>query len=163
MTQQLLDLAGIGRRRLHLAWVSSAEAQRFVDIVCETVETLKALGPLEHRRFAMALEACEMTVAGESIRWLVGKQVGIIAKGDVYGRTWDPERYLSVLNNELEKAYQENMICLAVKAGCTSVRAISRTIGVDLMRVSYLMADLERTGRIEFKGMEDRKPVFAAL
>ena len=31
MTQKLLKLSGIGESRLHLAWLSSAEAQRFVD------------------------------------------------------------------------------------------------------------------------------------
>ncbi len=35
MTRKLLDLAGIGADRLHLAWVSSAEAQRFVDVVTD--------------------------------------------------------------------------------------------------------------------------------
>jgi len=43
------------------------------------------------------------------------------------------------------------------------VREISARIGVDVLRVSYLLADLERTNRVEFTGMQERKPVFAAL
>ena len=32
-----------------------------------------------------------MTVNGETLRWLVGKEVKITTKGDVYGRKWDVE------------------------------------------------------------------------
>ena len=73
------------------------------------------------------------------------------------------ENYESVLHSELEREYQKNLIYLAIRGGCTSVRDISAKIGVDLLRVSYLLADLERTNKVEFTGMQDSKPVFAAL
>jgi len=111
----------------------------------------------------MALEAADMTVNGEAIRWLVGKEVKITTKGDVYGRSWDVEAYEAILHKELEREYQKNLIVLAIQKGSTSVRMISAEIGVDLLRVSYLLADLEKTNRVEFTGMEDSKPVFAAL
>ena len=111
----------------------------------------------------MALEAADMTVNSETIRWLVGKEVKITTKGDVYGRPWDVASYETVLHKELEREYEKNMIVLAIKKGCTSVRAISAEIGVDLLRTSYLLADLEKTNRVEFTGMEDRQPVFAVL
>jgi len=104
-----------------------------------------------------------MTVAGESIRWLVGKEVNITTKGDVYGRAWGTERYEAVLDKELEREYQKNLIYLAVQDGFTSVREIAKEIGLDLLRVSYLLADLEKTGRVEFTGMTDSIPAFAAL
>ena len=62
-----------------------------------------------------------------------------------------------------EFEFQKNMIVLAINKGCTSVRAISAEIDVDLLRVSYLLADLEKTNQVEFTGMEDSKPVFAVL
>ena len=163
MTQKLLDIAGIGAKRLHLAWVSSAEAQRFVEIATRTVEAVREQGPLDGEAFAMALEAADMTVNSETIRWLVGKEVKITTKGDVYGRPWDVESYEAVLHKELEREYQKNLIMLSIKKGVTSVRDISAEIGIDLLRVSYLLADLEKTNQVEFTGMEDHKPVFAAL
>ena len=39
-----MQLAGIGKDRLHLAWVSSAEAQRFVEIATGVTESIKAQG-----------------------------------------------------------------------------------------------------------------------
>ena len=163
MTQKLIEMSGIGQDRLHFAWVSSAEAQRFVEVVNTTTDAIKKQGKLDADKYKMELEALELTVSGESIRWLVGKEVKITTKGDVYGRSWDVEKYESVLHGELEREYQKNLIYLAIREGATSVRDISAKIGVDLLRVSYLLADLERINRVEFTGMQEREPVFAAL
>jgi hypothetical protein len=43
------------------------------------------------------------------------------------------------------------------------VREISDRTGLDLKRVSYLLADLEKTSRVAFTGMKESKPVFSAL
>ena len=132
-------------------------------MVNSTTDSIKSQGPLDAERCSLALEACELTVNDETIRWLVGKEVKITREGDVYGRSWDVEKYESVMFKELEREYQKNMIYLAIREGAASVREVSTRIGVDLLRVSYLLADLERTNRVEFTGMQDSKPVFAAL
>ena len=99
MTQKLLDLAGIGKERLHLAWVSSAEAQRFVEVVSDVTASIKAQGRLDPKVFELELAAAEMTVMGETLRWLVGKEIKMTSTGDVYGRKWDIEQYESILDN----------------------------------------------------------------
>ena len=42
--QALLDFIGLGGR-LHLAWISSAEAQKFVQVVTDFTKKIKSLGP----------------------------------------------------------------------------------------------------------------------
>jgi len=42
--QELLGLMGL-QERVHLAWISSAEAQKFVEVVTEFTEKIRALGP----------------------------------------------------------------------------------------------------------------------
>jgi F420-non-reducing hydrogenase iron-sulfur subunit len=42
--QELLALLGL-EERLHLAWISSAEAQKFVQVVTDFTEKIKSLGP----------------------------------------------------------------------------------------------------------------------
>jgi F420-non-reducing hydrogenase iron-sulfur subunit len=42
--QKLLSFIGL-EERLHLAWISSAEAQRFVRVVTEFTEKVRAMGP----------------------------------------------------------------------------------------------------------------------
>jgi hypothetical protein len=163
MVQRLFDLAGIGKERLHLAWISSAEAQRFADVASHVVESIKALGPLDREALEMALTACQMALDSDTLRWLVGKEVKLTSSGDVYGRVWSAKEYESLLDDLLEREFHKNLIYLAVKEGCPSVRDIGKRIGLDLKRISYLLADLEKTNRIEFQGMEDSKPIFVAL
>jgi hypothetical protein len=163
MTQNLLELSGIGKDRLHLAWVSSAEAQRFVEIATSVTESIRHQGKFDADAFSMQLDAAERTLTGETLRWMVGKEYKIITKGDVYGRPWDKDSYENVLNRTLEREYHKNLILTAIQAGATAPRTIAQKIGLDLKWISYLLADMERTNMVEFKGMEDRKPVFAAL
>jgi hypothetical protein len=111
----------------------------------------------------MQLDAALMTVSGEPLRWLVSKELKITARGDVYGRRWDTDTFETIMDSVLEREYHKNLIYAAVKTGSGSVREISKSTGLALQRVSYLLADLEKTSRIAFKGMEGCKPVFSAI
>jgi len=156
-------MAGIGKERLHLAWVSSAEAQRFVEIATQVTESIRRQGKFNPPDHEMALNAAERTLDSEIVRWLVGKEVKLTTRGDVYNRKWDAAGFESIMDSVLDREYHKNLILLAITAGCLSPREISQKIGLELRRVSYLLADMEKTNRVEFKGMQDCKPVFAAL
>ena len=158
-----MKLAGIEEDRLHLAWVSSAEAQRFVDTATAVTDSVKEYGAFDQGAFEMELTAAKMAAESEPIRWLVGKEIALTTGNDVYGRKWDVESYESNLDAIIEREYKKNLIFLAIREGYSSVRDISKRIGLDLLQVSYLLADLEHTNRVEFTGMNDSKPVFAAL
>jgi F420-non-reducing hydrogenase iron-sulfur subunit len=54
--QELLDFVGL-KGRLHLEWISSAEAQKFVQVVTDFTERLKALGPSPINEFADKVKA----------------------------------------------------------------------------------------------------------
>jgi coenzyme F420-reducing hydrogenase delta subunit len=40
-----MELMGVERDRLHMSWVSSAEATKFIDVVTQVTEAVRALGP----------------------------------------------------------------------------------------------------------------------
>jgi F420-non-reducing hydrogenase iron-sulfur subunit len=40
-----MELMGIERDRIHMSWVSSAEATKFIDVVGQVTEAVRALGP----------------------------------------------------------------------------------------------------------------------
>jgi predicted transcriptional regulator len=134
-----------------------------VEVATTVTESVKTKGKFDPDAFAFELAAAEETLAGETLRWMVGKEIKITTRGDVYGRQWDVDSYETILDSVLEREYQKNLIYQAVKEGYTSVRDISEKIGLELGRISYLLADLEKTNKVEFKGMEDRIPVFAVL
>jgi F420-non-reducing hydrogenase iron-sulfur subunit len=163
MTQKLLEISGIGGKRLHLAWLSSAEAQRFVDISTAVINDIKEQGKFEPAMFSLELGAVEDTLMSETLRWMVGKEVKLLSKGDVYGRKWEKEKFESVLDSVLEREYKIRLIRQAIIAGFTSVRGISSRIGLEMKQISYLLADMEKTSMVEFKGHENSIPVFGAL
>ncbi len=163
MTRNLLDIAGIGKDRLHVAWVSSAEAQRFVEVVTDVTESIRRQGKFDPDAFDMKLAAAEAALTGETLRWVVGKEVKTTTKGDVYGRPWDVASFESILDSVLEREYQTQLILQAVNKGYKSPREIRDAVDLDLKQISYLLADMEKRSIVGFKGMEDHKPVFAAL
>ena len=42
--QELLEFVGL-KGRVHLEWISSAEAQKFVQVISDFTETIRSLGP----------------------------------------------------------------------------------------------------------------------
>jgi len=67
------------------------------------------------------------------------------------------------MDSVLEREYHKNLICIAIERGHESVRKISAQTGLELKKISYLLADLEKTNRVAFNRMEDHKPVFAVI
>ncbi|MBT4640154.1 MAG: hydrogenase iron-sulfur subunit [Deltaproteobacteria bacterium] len=41
----LMEHMGVEKDRLHFSWISSAEANKFIDVVNTVTESVKALGP----------------------------------------------------------------------------------------------------------------------
>jgi F420-non-reducing hydrogenase iron-sulfur subunit len=54
--QQLLKFVGLDGR-LHLEWISSAEAQKYVRVVTEFTEKIKVLGPNPLKGYTEKIEA----------------------------------------------------------------------------------------------------------
>ena len=46
--QNLMEYMGIEPGRLQFSWISSAESTKFVDVVNEVTESVKALGPAKY-------------------------------------------------------------------------------------------------------------------
>ena len=134
-----------------------------MEIATSVTASIKGQGKFDPTALAFELDAAEMTLDGEIVRWMVGKELTITSEGDIYGRKWDVERYESILNSVMEREYHKNLIFLAIKEGFTSVEDINDKIGLDLKLISHLLADLEKTGMVKFTGMEDRIPAFVAL
>ena len=54
--QELLEFVGLGNR-LHLEWISSAEAQKFVRVVTDFTEQIKVMGPSPITEFTHKVRA----------------------------------------------------------------------------------------------------------
>ena len=163
LTRHLLDHAGIGSDRLLLAWVSSAEAQRFVHVATTIVEDVRKAGPLDREGLSLQLEAVRRTLDSEYVRWTVGKQRRIVRDGDVYGRPWDEDSFTRALQRISDTEYEKSLIYTALKHGSTSVRDIGAATGLPLARISHHLVNLEQAGEVAFQRMVEHKPEYAAV
>ncbi len=129
-------------------------------MVSDVTESVKNQGKFDPHSFELELDAAEMTAQSETLRWMVGKEVGLTTKGDVYGRKWDVNRFEEIMTSVLEREYNNNLICIALKEGLTSVRDISKRTGLKLAKISHMLSDLERTNQVVFKGHSEGIPIF---
>lgn len=103
--QELLDFVGMGGR-LHLAWISSAEAQKFVQVVTDFTQKIKDMGPspllaLSHGRPGQGFEASQTTERSPGAGWLLETLEKPDERADHSGmreqiRTWLHEGELDV-------------------------------------------------------------------
>ena len=56
--QELLAFMGL-EGRVHLEWISSAEAQKFVQVVTDFTEKIRSLGPNPLAKYTEAMETLE--------------------------------------------------------------------------------------------------------
>ena len=62
--QDLLAFMGL-KGRVHLAWISSAEAQKFVQVIRDFTETIRSLGPNPLNDYFNALHAVKPVQSAE--------------------------------------------------------------------------------------------------
>ena len=72
LVQELLDFVGLGGR-VHLAWISSAEAQRFARVMAEFTEHIRAMGPNPLKAFKLITSGADTHRPTERIREPVGQ------------------------------------------------------------------------------------------
>jgi len=163
MVSKLLEISGVGKERLRLDWVSASEAGRFVQIVTDFTAQVKKLGRFEVEPLRQRLQAALMTVLSGRIRRLVGKQVELIEKGNVYGEKLPAEQFDQLLEGILKDEYIKNRITLMIKEMPLSVREIDAVIKVGPEVISAYVVDLWTGGKVTLHGFEDEDAKFISI
>lgn len=163
MVEHLLDLSGIGRNRMQVSWVSSAEGQAFANYVTQFSEQTRQLGPFDPDEHKRPLAAVEETLNSSRIRWLMGVDRQITERENVYHEKMDPEEYTRILHKAIEEEYEKAMILEVIKEGPQLVREISATIGLPKQRVSFWLNQLKNSGQAQIASLEENTPKFVSL
>ena len=162
MTRQLLGIAGVSPERLHLDWVSAAEGNRFAQIVTSFIEKTRAMGPLDDDgTLRRRLQAAKLTVQGERIRWLVGNELDLLEKENVFGQQIPSREFELLIDTSLKDEYTKNWIALLLEENPLSVREIARTGEFSLEAISSYLVDLEESGEVYLHDFEGRTPRYA--
>ena len=163
ITEELLDLAGIGRGRMSLRWVSAAEGQIFANTVKELTEETEKLGHFDPSQYTMQLAAVEAVVRGPRMRWLTGMDLHVTEHKNVYNEKTDPELYQKTMKQALKDEYHKALILESLKEGPQSVREMAAKTGLPVYTVSLRLNDLEKRGIAELKGYDGSTPKFISI
>jgi len=155
--KRLLDITGIRPERLYLDWVSAAEGARFAQIVNSFTERIKREGPLDKDpSLFQRLRAAKLTVQKERVRWLLGNELDLIDKGNVYGEKIPFDELDAAINEALEDEFFNSWLTLILEEKPMSVREMATVTGLSLQRTSNYLTDLEETGEISLHGFKGR-------
>jgi hypothetical protein len=160
VVKRLLDLSGIGGDRLCLRWVSAAEGKLFAEYVTQFSEMTRNLGPFDPARYEMELEAVETALTSQRLRWLMGIELSLTQKGNVYGESVPKERYKNLLQQATEEEYQSALVSEAIKREPLSVREIAFLTGLPVYTVSLRLGELERQHQAEIESYQGTTPKF---
>lgn len=110
----------------------------------------------------MKLKAAEMTLGGERIRWLLGKQEVLTEQKNVFGETLAKSRYQFILSKAAETEFLRNMILSNLNEE-RSVHDLHEITGLSKTDIVECIIALLRWRKIEQVGMKDRSPLYLAL
>lgn len=162
VVKYLLDLTGIGRDRLAIKWLSAAEGRRFAEYVNEFSEKTRQLGPFDPREFELVLAAAWDALNTPRLRWLMGIELQIIEKGNVYREKIKEKEYWNLLKKAVENEYHEALVLEVLKEGAQSVRELALKTGLPVYTVSLRLGELERRHKAKFKGYDGNISLFSS-
>jgi hypothetical protein len=159
----MLATAGIGKDRLQLRWVSSAEGQLFAEYITELTGVIISLGPLEREPLKLPLAAMERALESVTLRWLMGMERQLTERENVFHEKLAPEHYQEVLRRTATDEYQKALLFEALKEGPKTVGQLADVTHLPVYTVSLRLNDLERAGQADIAGHEGHHPSFRVM
>lgn len=150
----MLEISGIGRGRLQLRWVSSAEGQLFAEYVTELTELIQGMGPLDGERLRLPLAAVSRALQALPLRWLMGMERQLTEQENVYHERLDGPHYRLVLMQRAEEEYQKALLLEILREGPKTVPQMAGETGLPLYTVSRMLNQLENTGLADVSSHE---------
>jgi len=145
--KKLLEITGVAPERLCLDWVSAAEGTRFGQIVDSFTERIREEGPLDKDdSLLQRLRAAELTVQNERVRWLLGSELNLLEKGNIYGEKVSPEEFDTVTSEVIKAEFNKSWLGLILEENPVSVREMAAKTGISLQGISSYLTDLEDAG-----------------
>lgn len=169
LTRKVLDRAGVHPDRLYLDWVSAAEGERFARTVSDFTGRVREIGPLgeaeqlKGEALTERLSAVQGALAGDKLRWLVGKEKALVEEGNVYGEPVDSAQLEQVMEEDIWGEYVKNRILLLLQRGDRSVKEMAGELDLLPREVLRYVSTMENAGLLEMSGVEGRSPKYGVV
>jgi len=169
MLKKLIALTGLELGRLRLEWVSAAEGQRFAQVVTEFTEQIKKLGPSpvsgkdSNQKILENLQAAKNAASDFKLRVLVGRELSLTEKGNVYKEKVSQEDFDALLDEAVEAEFVRHKIHLLTKAEPLPVKALAEAVEMKPAAVLQQIVAMRRRNMITLDHIEGTTPFYRAL
>lgn len=169
MLKKLLALTGLELGRLRLEWVSAAEGQRFAQIVTEFTEQVKKLGPSPvtgknpNTKILQNLKAARNAASDFKLRVLVGRELDLIEKGNVYKEKLSQIDFDSLLDEAVEAEFVRHKIHLLTKMEPLPLKTIAEMVEMNPAAVLQQIVAMRRRNMVTLDHVEGTTPFYKAL
>jgi len=109
------------------------------------------------------LRAAERVVAGERIRWLLGKKKDIVEKGNVFGKTMTEARYELIMSDISETELERELVLMELERGPRGIGAISEATGILGLVIFKHIVMLVKNRRVESRGQKDGEEIYGPV
>lgn len=164
-----LQQIGIFPERLFNDWVSSEEDEKLAAFITQFTEKLKELGPLgegeglDPDELKLRLTALREVLNDERLRWLIGKELELADKENVFGEKITEEEFNQIINESFLAEFKRKRILLSLKEEPLSVEVISERLNLPANEVLRDVVVLNRQGSVMLDKVEDDVPFYIGV
>ena len=167
ITRKLLEYIGVNKERLAFRQCSSGEAAVFVKLVSEFDAKIKELGPigdggdpLKAPEIFEKLKIAEAVLAGEKIRWVIGKRTPFLESGNIYGEIFTEHEFNRAIDMIIVEETEVQEILGKLEEGARSVKDLAKDLSIPSERVFRYVTALVRKEMIRLERVEKRTPFY---
>lgn len=166
MTQKILHHAGINPDRLVFRMMSSAEGAKFVSFVTEFQNSIRSQGKLGSTEniasdeLKLKLTAARQAVEGKKLRWVVGKRLEFIEKGNLYGEKFTEHEIHRLFEEVVMDELSIQEIKLRLKSTPLSAINLAEQLNLPPKRVLRQLVDMRRMGLVKVSHIDNKTPLW---
>jgi F420-non-reducing hydrogenase iron-sulfur subunit len=167
ITRKLFEYIGVNKERLAFRQCSSGEAAVFVKLVSEFDAKIKELGPigdggdpLKAPEIFEKLKIAEAVLAGEKIRWVIGKRTPFLESGNIYGEIFTEHEFNRAIDMIIVEETEVQEILGKLEEGARSVKDLAKDLSIPSERVFRYVTALVRKEMIRLEKITDRTPLY---
>ena len=167
MTRRLFKHIGVNAQRLLFCQCSSGEASVFVDLITKFDEKIRELGPiggdgdtLSAPEIFRKLEIAEAVLAGEKMRWIIGKKTEFMETGNKYGEIFTAHEFNRTIDMIIVEETELQEILAALKTGAQSIKDLARNLSIPSERIFRYMTALVRREMVRMAEVSGRTPFY---
>ncbi len=162
LIKKLMSMSGLESERISLGYVDVNEPEAFVGMVNSFLDVADRIGPIdrnEERR--KRLLAAHATLNMPRMRWVLGACLRRPSELEIPEDHFDGVSFDEVVESVLREEFMASRIVAVLRDGVLNPPEIASALGERAEKVSPILLDLEKDGRVVIREWKNRYPLYA--